>query len=91
MSKTTFSAAESTERICDQIWTELCDEVRADEWFDVTETANRLPCLRGFPNRGRVLRSVLRAVLADYARRPEAYEHEAPVETRGDDMEYAKV
>ncbi len=73
------------------VWSELCDTVMPEEWFNVTETARRLDCLRQYRGPERYLRAVLKAIMADYAERPDAYEHRPPIKLRGTRMDYASV
>ncbi len=73
------------------VWSELCDTVMPEEWFNVTETARKLDCLRQYQLPERYLRAVLKAIMADYAERPDAYEHRPPIKLRGTRMDYASV
>jgi len=73
------------------VWSELCDTVMPDKWFNVTETARRLDCLRQYQGPERYLRAVLKAILADYAERPDAYEYQPPIKLRGKRMDVASV
>jgi len=73
------------------VWSELCDAVMPDEWFNVTETARKLDCLRQYQLPERYLRAVLKAIVADYTERPDAYEHQPPIKLRGMRMDYASV
>lgn len=70
---------------------ELCDTVTPDQWFQVTSTAKQLDCLRHYRKPERYLQAVLKAVIADYAERPDAYEHRPPVQLHGLRMTEAKV
>jgi hypothetical protein len=74
-----------------QVWSELCDTVMPDEWFYVTAIARNLDCLRQYRNPERYLRAVLKAIFADFAERPDAYDHRPPVHTRGTRLIEAKV
>ena len=74
-----------------EVWSELCDTVMPDQWFNVTETAHRLDCLRQYQGPARYLRAVLKAIMTDYAERPDAYGHRPPVKLRGKRMDYASV
>ena len=73
------------------VWCELCDTVMLGKRFHVTATARSLECLKRYRKPEQYLRAVLKAVVANYAERPEAYEHRAPVQTRGARMIEAKV
>ena len=73
------------------VLSELCDTVMPDKWFNVTETARRLDCLRQYQGPERYLRAVLKAILADYAERPDAYEYQPPIKLRGKRMDVASV
>ena len=74
-----------------QVWAELCDEVLPGEWFRVCDVAGKLPSLRGYRHPERYLRAILKAVLADFEQRPEAYEGQAPVKVRGRRLDVAMV
>ena len=74
-----------------RVWCELCDEVPAGEWFRVSDVASRLPSLQGYREPERYLRAVLKAVLADFDERPDAYEGRAPVQVRGRRLDWAMV
>jgi hypothetical protein len=74
-----------------QVWCELCDEVPAGEWFRVSDLASRLPSLQGYREPERYLRAVLKALLADFDQRPDAYEGRAPVQRRGRRLDWARV
>ena len=73
------------------VWSELCDTVMPDEMFNVTETARRLDCLRQYRDPERYLRAVLKAVMADYAERPDEYEKGPPVKLQGKRMDVVSV
>ena len=73
------------------IWCELCDTVMPGEWFDVTAVAAKLESLRLYRNPHRYLRAVLKAVLADYAERPDEYEKVPPVKLQGRRMDVVSV
>ncbi len=73
------------------VWCELCDTVMTDRWFNVKTTARQLDCLKPYKTPERYLRAVLKAVIADYEERPDAYEHRPPVQLNGLRMNEAKV
>ena len=73
------------------VWCELCDTVTPDQWFHVKTTAKQLDCLKQYSKPERYLQAVLKAVIADYAERPDAYEHRPPVQLHGLRMNEAKV
>jgi|PlaIllAssembly_1097288.scaffolds.fasta_scaffold148991_2 hypothetical protein len=74
-----------------QVWCELCDEVLPGEWFQVSGVASKLPSLQGYRQPERYLRAILKAVLADFDQRPDAYEGQAPVKVRGRRLDVAMV
>jgi hypothetical protein len=74
-----------------QVWCELCDEVLPGEWFRVSDVANKLPSLQGYRQPERYLRAVLKAVMADFDERPDAYEGQSPVTVRGHRLDWAMV
>ena len=89
---TVFSGAKAfVEQHGVTVWCELCDTVMPDRWFNVTTTARQLDCLRHYSKPERYLQAVLKAVIADYAERPDAYEHRPPVQLHGLRMNEAKV
>jgi hypothetical protein len=53
------------------------------EWFGVAEVAVKLESLRLYRNPERYLRAVLKAIIADYAERPDEYALGPPVKLRG--------
>ena len=65
------------------VWCDLCDTVMPEEWFSVSEVAVNLESLRNYRNPERYLRAVLKAVIADYAERPDEYALGPPVKLRG--------
>ena len=73
------------------VWCELCDAVTPDQWFNVKATAQQLDCIKRYRTPERYLRAVLKAVIADYEERPDAYEHRPPVQLHGLRMIEAKV
>lgn len=73
------------------VWCELCDTVTPDQWFHVKSTARQLDCLRQYSKPERYLQAVLKAVIADFEERPDAYEHRPPVQLHGLRMTEAKV
>ncbi len=89
---TVFSGAKAfVEQHGVTVWCELCDTVTPDQWFHVTTTARRLDCLKHYSKPERYLQAVLKAVIADYAQRPDAYEQRPPVQLKGLRMTEAKV
>ena len=89
---TAFSGAQRfVEQRGIDVWSELCDTVMPDQFFNVSEVASRLDSLSGYQMPERYLRAVLKAVMADYADRPDDYEHHPPVRLRGRRMDYACV
>jgi hypothetical protein len=89
---TCFSGAKRfVERYGFQVWTELCDEALPGEWFRVMDVASRLPTLRQYERPERYLRAVLKAVLADFADRPDAYDGHSPIRLRGHRLDVASV
>jgi hypothetical protein len=89
---TVFSGAKAfVENHGMKVWCELCDTVMPDEWFDVKETARRLDCIKHYRKPEIYLQAVLKAVIADYRDRPDAYEHHPPVQVFGLRMTKAKV
>ena len=68
----------------DVVWTELCDVVQTGVWISVRDIADTLPCLAQYApvTRSQYLRQVLKAIQADVAERPEAYDV-LPFETQG--------
>ena len=89
---TVFSGAKSfVEQHGTNVWCELCDTVMPDEWFNVKATAQQLACLEHYSKPERYLQAVLKAVIADYHERPDAYEHRPPVQVHGLRMTEAKV
>jgi len=73
------------------VWCELCDTVTPDQWFNVKAIAQQLDCIKRYRTPERYLRAVLKAVIADYEERPDAYEHRPPVQLNGLRMIEAKV
>jgi len=73
------------------VWCELCDTVTPGQWFHVTSTARQLDCLRRYRKPERYLQAVLKAVIADFEERPDAYERRPPVQIKGLRMTEAKV
>ena len=73
------------------VWGELCDTVKSDQWFDVSATAQQLEVLKPYRTPERYLRAVLKAVIADYEERPNAYENRPPVQLHGRSMIKAKI
>ena len=73
------------------VWCELCDSVMPDEWFSVSDVAVKLECLRLYRNPARYLRAVLKAIMADYAERPDEYEKGPPVKLQGKRMDVASI
>ena len=89
---TVFSGAKAfVEQHGATVWCELCDSVTPGEWFHVQTMARQLDCLRQYSKPERYLQAVLKAVIADYQERPEAYEHHPPVQLKGLRMTEAKV
>lgn len=87
-----FSAARTfVQRHGFEVWSALCDTVPADEWFDVTAAARQLGCRAHYQNPGKYLRVVLKAIIADYAERPDDYENRPPVVIRGNRMIEARI
>lgn len=74
-----------------EVWSELCDTVMPDEWFNIKTTASQMDCIRHYAKPERYLQAVLKAVMADYAERPDDYEHRPPVQIRGMRMIEAKL
>ena len=88
----TFSGAQRfVEQHGIDVWSELCDTVMPDEWFNIRTTAMRLDCISHYAKPERYLQAVLKAVIADYAERPDDYEHRPPVHVRGQRMIDAKI
>ncbi|QKS28223.1 MAG: hypothetical protein HT579_04305 [Candidatus Accumulibacter similis] len=89
---TVFSGAKAfVEQHGVTVWCELCDTVTPDQWFHVTATARQLDCLRRYSKPERYLQAVLKAVIADFEERPDAYECRPPVQLKGLRMTEAKV
>ena len=89
---TVFTNAKSfVEKHGTKVWCELCDTVMPDEWFNIKSTSQKLDCIRHYTKPERYLQAVLKAVIADYHERPDAYEHRPPVQVRGLHMTEAKV
>lgn len=89
---TAFSGAKAfVEQHGVTVWCELCDTVMPDRWFNVTTTARQLDCLKHYCKPERYLQAVLKAVIADFEERPDAYEHRPPVQIHGLRMTEAKV
>lgn len=89
---TVFSGAKAfVEQHGMNVWCELCDTVMPDEWFNIKATARRLDCIKHYTKPERYLQAVLKAVIADYHERPDAYEHRPPVQVHGLRMTEAKV
>jgi len=89
---TVFSGAKAfVEQHGVTVWCELCDTVPPDQWFHVKTAARRLDCLKHYSKPERYLQAVLKAVIADFVERPEAYEHRPPVQLHGLRMTEAKV
>lgn len=89
---TVFSGAKAfVEQHGMNVWCDLCDTVMPDEWFNVTATARQLDCIMRYAKPERYLQAVLKAVIADYCERPDAYEHRPPVQVHGLRMTEAKV
>jgi len=81
---TVFSGAKAfVEQHGEIVWCELCDTVMPDAWFNVKATARQLDCIRHYANPERYLQAVLKAIIADYHGRPDAYEYRPPVQVRG--------
>jgi hypothetical protein len=74
-----------------EVWSELCDTVMPDDWFNIKITAAQLDCIKHYAKPERYLQAVLKAVMADYAERPEDYGLRPPVQVRGMRMIEAKV
>ena len=89
---TTYSGARVfVEKHGAQVWAELRALIPAGKWFRVRETAQRLPCLEGYRKPDLYLRTVLKALIADHAERPEHYGHQPPVTVRGRLMIEARI
>lgn len=89
---TVFSGAKAfVEQHGVTVWCELCDTVTPDQWFHVKSTARQLDCLKHYCKPERYLQAVLKAVIADFEERPDAYEHRPPVQLHGLRMTEAKV
>ena len=89
---TVFSGAKAfVEQHGVTVWCELCDTVTPGEWFNVKSTAGQLECIKHYRKPERYLQAVLKAVIADYEARPDAYEGCPPVQRRGLRMIDAKV
>jgi len=73
------------------VWCDLCDTVMPGEWFGVAEVAVKLESLRLYRNPERYLRAVLKAIIADYAERPDKYEFGLPVKQQGKRMDVVSV
>jgi len=89
---TVFSGAKAfVEQHGVTVWCELCDTVTPDHWFHVTATARQLDCLQRYSKPERHLQAVLKAVIADFEERPDAYERRPPVQLKGLRMTEVKV
>jgi hypothetical protein len=89
---TTYSGARVfVEKHGAQVWAELRALVPAGKWFRVREAAQRLPCLEGYSKPELYLRTVLKALIADHAERPEYYGHQPPITVRGRLMIEARI
>jgi hypothetical protein len=62
-----------------------------DEWFNIKITAGQLDCIKHYAKPECYLQAVLKAVMADYAERPDDYEHRPPVQVLGMRMIEAKA
>lgn len=89
---TVFSGAKAfVEQHGNDVWCDLCETVETDEWFNVKAVAQQLTSLQHYRRPERYLQAVLKAVMADYQERPDAYEHRPPVQINGLRMVEAKV
>ena len=89
---TTYSGARVfVEKHGARVWAELRALVPAGKWFRVREAASRLPCLEGYSKPELYLRTVLKALIADYMERPAHYGHQPPVTVRGRRMIEARI
>ena len=89
---TTFSGARAfVEKHGAQVWAELRALFPAGKWFRVREAAARLPCLEGYGKPELYLRTVLKALIADYVERPAHYGHQPPITVRGRRMIEARI
>jgi len=73
------------------VWCELCDTAMPGKWFNVKTVAAELESLRLYRSPDRYLRAVLKAVITDYAERPDEYEFGLPVKQQGKRMDVVSV
>jgi hypothetical protein len=67
--------------LADTIWEQLCDSFMPGEPFTANEAAYELGCLAHYSRftKGNYVRTVIRAIIADYAHRPDDYANIEPI------------